>query len=387
MERREVPAIPLWRRVRRVVLIAALICLVPIAVSWVRMLNRPRNVSWNIATVEWVRAHGGNPLVSQVENWYYELNAPSKGGPALKSLPHVGVATADVEGGEPEQEVHIYRPPPIKPLIQPALPGEGVWKPASATAGKRPPVLLTTFRSDPEYPQFIAGVAWIDSGRTHLEYVPGLAEPPELENRGPAEVPPSKRDRIAATFNGGFPLETSNAGLVYRGQVLAPMVDGIATLVEYKGGRIDIRPWQNGERINPKIVFAKQNLPPIIDEGKLNPNLGDGPEWGATVNNAIRVWRSGLGVDKRGNLIYAAANYQTVESLAKVLKAAGAVRAMELDINEDWTSFITYRHPGASEPSNLLPEMFRPATRYLEPDERDFFAVYVKGGGKGAQGQ
>jgi len=348
------------------------------------MLSRPRNVSWNIATVEWVRAHGGNPLVSRVENWYYELNAPSKGGPPLKSLPHVGVATAGAKGTEPE--AHVYRPPPIKPLIYPALPGEGVWKPASAVAGKRPPVLLTSFRSDPEYPQFVAGVAWIDAARTHLVYVPGLAEPPELEQRGPAEVPPSKRDRIAATFNGGFPLETSNAGLVYRGEVLAPMVNGIATLVEYRGGRIDIRPWQNGERINSKIVFAKQNLPPIIDEGRLNPNLSDGPEWGATVNNAIRVWRSGLGVDERGNLIYAAANDQTVESLAKILQRAGAVRAMELDINEDWTSFITYRYPGAKEPSNLLPEMFRPATRYLEPDERDFFAVYVRGE-KGSAGR
>jgi hypothetical protein len=374
--RHEIPPLSLWRRARRVVLIAAVICLIPAAVSWVRMLRQPRNVSWSIATVEWVRSHGGNPLVSQVENWYYELNAPSKGGPPLKSLPQVGVTTASAR---PEHRVHIYRPPRVKPLIHPALPGEGVWHPASAVAGRRPPVLLTTFRSDPEYPQFIAGVAWIDSGRTHLVYVPGLAEPPELENRGPAEVPPSKRDRIAATFNGGFPLETSNAGLVYRGEALAPMVDGIATLVEYRGGRVDIRPWQNGEHINPKIVFAKQNLPPIIEEGKLNPNLSDGPEWGATVNNAIRVWRSGLGVDKRGNLIYAAANYQTVESLAKVLQRAGAVRALELDINEDWTSFISYRRPGAKEPSNLLPEMFRPDTRYLEPDERDFFAVYVKG--------
>jgi len=373
--RREVPPLPPWRRARRVLLIAACLCLVPAAVSWVRMLSHPRNVSWSIATVEWARAHGANPLVSQVENWYYELNAPSKGGPPLKSLPQVGVTTASAQ-----PRVHIYRPPRVKPLIHPALPGEGVWRPASAVAGRRPPVLLTTFRSDPEYPQFVAGVAWIDSGRTHLAYVPGLAEPPELENRGPAEVPPAKRDRIAATFNGGFPLETSNAGLIYRGEVLAPMVDGIATLVEYSDGRIDIRPWQNGENVNPKIVFAKQNLPPIIDEGKLNPNLSDGPEWGATVNNAIRVWRSGLGIDRRGNLIYAAANYQTVESLAKVLQRAGAVRALELDINEDWTSFISYRRPGAKEPSNLLPEMFRPDTRYLEPDERDFFAVYVKGG-------
>jgi hypothetical protein len=374
--RRNVPPIPRWRRVRRVVLITAALCLVPAAISWVHALSQPRNVSWSIATVEWVRSHGGNPLVSQVENWYYELNAPSKGGPPLKSLPQVGVATASAPQSDPR--AHVYRPPRVQPLIHPALPGEGVWKPASAVAGRRPPVLLATFRSDPEYPQFIAGVAWIDTGRTHLTYVPGLAEPPEIENRGPAEVPPSRRDRLAATFNGGFPLETSNAGLIYRGKVIAPMVNGIATLIEYRDGRVDVRPWENGERVNPKVVFAKQNLPPIIEEGKLNPNLSDGPEWGATVNNAIRVWRSGLGIDKRGNLIYAAANYQTVESLAKVLQRAGAVRALELDINEDWTSFISYRYPGARDPSNLLPEMLRPDTRYLEPDERDFFAVYVK---------
>jgi hypothetical protein len=380
--RRDPPPLPLWRRGRRVVLLAAAICLVPAAVSWVQAMNRHRNVSLSIATVEWVRQHGGNPLVSQVENWYYELNAPSKGGPPLKSLPQVGVATASPHSEQAQPTHPIYRPPRVKPLIHPALAGEGVWHAASATAGRRPPVLLTTFRSDPEYPQFVAGVAWIDSGRTHLVYVPGLAEPPELENRGPAEVPPSKRDELVATFNGGFPLETSNAGLIYRGEVLAPMVNEIATLVEYRDGRVDIRPWENGEKTNPKVVFAKQNLPPIIDEGKLNPNLSDGPEWGATVNNAVRVWRSGLGVDKRGNLIYAAANFQTVESLAKILQRAGAVRAMELDINEDWTSFISYRHPGAQEPSNLLPEMFRPATRYLEPDERDFFAVYVKKGGE-----
>ncbi|MGN6276072.1 MAG: phosphodiester glycosidase family protein [Solirubrobacterales bacterium] len=381
---REVPRLPFWRRARRVILLAAAICLVPAAISWIHALSQPRNIGWNIATVEWVRQHGGNPLVSQIENWYYELNAPSKGGPPLKSLPQVGVADSGEEKPDPQHA--IYRPPPIKPLIHPALPGEGVWHAASATAGRRPPVLLTTFRSDPEYPQFVAGVAWIDSGRTHLEYVPGLAEPPELENRGPAEVPPSKRDRIAATFNGGFPLETSNAGLIYRGETLAPMVNGIATLIQYRDGRVDLRPWEHGERVPRNVWFAKQNLPPIIEEGKLNPNLSDGPEWGATVNNAIRVWRSGLGIDKRGNLIYAAANYQTVESLAKILQRAGAVRAMELDINEDWTSFISYRHPGAKEPSNLLPEMFRPATRYLVPDERDFFAVYVKGSSEEAGG-
>jgi hypothetical protein len=373
---RQLPRIPLWRRARRILALASVACLAAAAFSYVPAMGGNHNVGLGVSSVEWLRQNGGNSLVSELENWYYELNAPEKGGRALTSLPQVGVG-ADSSGSGPTS----YRPPSVRPLIRPALTGEGVWKKAAAKAGHRPPVLLTTFRSDPEYPRFVAGVAWIDSTRTHLEYVPGLAEPPEpLEHRGSGEVPPAMRGRLVATFNGGFPLETSNAGLIYRGKVVETMVNGIATVVAYRDGRVDIVRWEQGPRAPRNVWFAKQNLPPIIDEGRLNPNLSDGPEWGETVNNATRVWRSGLGIDSHGNLLYAAANYQTVESLAKVLKRAGAVRALELDINEDWTSFISYRHPGAAEPSNLLPEMLRPPERYLTPDERDFFAIYLRPG-------
>ena len=109
-----------------------------------------------------------------------------------------------------------------------------------------------------------------------------------------------------------------------------------------------------------------------------NSNLSTGPEWGATLGNAIRVWRSGVGIDRYGNLIYAAANIQTVASLAEILKRAGAVRAMELDINTYWPSFITYHRPGAIGAANLLESMDRSSQRYLTPDDRDFFAVYLR---------
>jgi len=125
------------------------------------------------------------------------------------------------------------------------------------------------------------------------------------------------------------------------------------------------------------VSFARQNLPLIVDEGRASPNLDNG-EWGATVGNAILVWRSGVGVDSRGNLIYAAGENQTVRSLAETLIHAGAVRAMEFDINSYWVSFITYGAPGAREPTNLLAGMNRSASRYLEPDDRDFFAVYAR---------
>jgi hypothetical protein len=49
---------------------------------------------------------------------------------------------------------------------------------------------------------------------------------------------------------------------------------------------------------------------------------------------------------------------------------------MELDINSYWVSFNTYAAAGALRPAKLLAETERPATRYLTPDDRDFFAVY-----------
>jgi hypothetical protein len=115
-----------------------------------------------------------------------------------------------------------------------------------------------------------------------------------------------------------------------------------------------------------------------VNNGQPNPNLSDGPAWGATLGNAIQVWRSAVGVDRYGNLLYAAANSQTVGSLAKIMIRAGAVRAMEMDINVYWDSFITYHRPGAIGAANLLPSMARSSQRYLTPDDRDFFAVYAK---------
>jgi hypothetical protein len=48
---------------------------------------------------------------------------------------------------------------------------------------------------------------------------------------------------------------------------------------------------------------------------------------GYTLGGVVRVWRTGVGVDARGNLIYVAAPDQTVITLAHILQHVGAVRA------------------------------------------------------------
>ena len=97
-----------------------------------------------------------------------------------------------------------------------------------------------------------------------------------------------------------------------------------------------------------------------------------------TLGSAVRVWRTGVGIDRRGNLMYAAANYQTVITLAQLLKRAGAVRAMQFDINPEWPTLITYSHRDGLGLVKVLPNYQQPANRYLVPDDRDFFAVYER---------
>ncbi len=364
-----------FRRIRRIATIAAVLCLVPGIVSYLGMLTQRSDSSLGIRTVEWIRDNGARGLVTRIENLYYSLTAPSKGGPPLKKLPKQAGAGAAVV----THIVHFYRPPDIKPVITPALPGEGAWHSAFAAGSSRPPVLITSFRPQADYPQLVAGIAWIDHARTNVMLYPGISEPSvALPSRGPEEVPLQMRSRLVATFNSGFKLTDSGGGFAYGGHTYAPMRQGFATILRYTDGRMDVVSWNGGTDVAPNVLYARQNLPLIVDNGRPNPNLSDGPEWGATLGNAIQVWRSGVGVDRRGNLIYAAANYQTVGSLAAIMIRAGAVRAMELDINTYWTNFITYKFPGAGDPANLLASMDRSPQRYLTPDDRDFFAVYVR---------
>ncbi|MBV9604559.1 MAG: hypothetical protein JO027_05610 [Solirubrobacterales bacterium] len=361
-------------------LLTGLLCLVPVLISYVGTIAQRSDSSLGIRTVEWLRDHGARGIVNTVENWYYSLNAPAKGGPALRALPaQSGIFASRTSVAAHHRGVHHYRPPRIRPIIHPALPGEGMWHATFAGGGSRPPVLITSFRPDPSYPELVAGVAWIDHTRTSVQLYPGLKEPAvSIPNRGPMEVPHALRSGLVATFNSGFKLADSGGGFAYDGHTYAPMHDGLATIVRYRSGRIDVTAWHGGATAGPNVSYARQDLPLIVDGGQVNPNLSNGPEWGATLGNNVYVWRSGVGIDRRGNLIYAAANDLTVGSLARILLHAGAVRAMELDINSYWPSFITYRFPGAGRPANLLAGMTRSPLRYLTPDDRDFFAVYLR---------
>jgi hypothetical protein len=353
-------------------------------ISYTAWMLGPTSESWSVRSVEWVRAEVpfGNTLVDQGEHYYYTLNAPKKGGPQLKSLPQVGLNPQPISHPMPKAPAQAAAwPPPIAPVFPHPLPGEGLWKPTGPPVDGGPPVLVTTYRPLLDYPQIVAYVAWFDHTRTEIGYYPGRYEPPSAAVRGPMMVPYDQRSRLLATFNGGFTYTDGNNGSADNGLTNEPLTDGNATLICYRDGRIAIVKWTGGPEVGPDVAWARQSLAPIVWNGQLNPELNDNPnspQWGYTLGGVTAVWRSGVGIDRRGNLIYVAADGQTVITLAQILQHAGAVRAMEFDINPEWHTLITYTH-GAS---GLVPAMvganpMQSPTRYLVPDDRDFFAVYL----------
>jgi Phosphodiester glycosidase len=372
------------RRWRRRLLIAApfLVLLLWAVFSYTTWMLRPTSLTWQINSVEWVRHDVplGNWVADHVEQIYYTQNAPKPGGPQLKSLPTVGLNAPPTSHPKRRRHPQAAWPPPITPVFPHPLPGEGVWKPAGPPVDGGPPVLVTTYRPELDYPHIVAYFAWFDHTRTEIGYYPGRYEPPNAAVRGPMMVPYGQRSRLLATFNGGFTYTDGNNGSADNGRTNEPLTDGNATLIGYRDGRVALVKWTGGPNVGPDVAWARQSLAPIVWNGKLNPQLNDNPnspQWGYTLGGLTRVWRTGVGIDARGNIIYVAADFQTVITLAKILQHAGAVAAMEFDINPEWHTLITYTHGSHGLiPTMIGPNPMQASDRYLVPDDRDFFAVY-----------
>ena len=271
-------------------------------------------------------------------------------------------------------------PSRIAPVFSRPLPGEGVWRPTGRAVDGGPPVLVTTYRPETDNPSVVAYVAWFDHRRTTLAYYPGLSEPPSAAVRGPSMIPSDQRWRLLAAFNSGFIYRQGNNGSTDNGLVNEPLSDGNATLLGYRNGGVALVKWHGGPNPGPNVAWSRQSLAPIVWNGRLNPALNTDPnsyQWGYTLDHVGLVWRTGIGIDRHGNLIFVAAGDQTVISLAQILQHVGAVRAMELDINPEWHTLITYTHArGRLVPTMVEPQPMQADTRYLTPDNRDFFAVY-----------
>jgi hypothetical protein len=179
-------------------------------------------------------------------------------------------------------------------------------------------------------------------------------------------------------------MDSAIGGVWLDGQEVKHLVDGAASLVVFKDGSATVGQWGRDVGGGTNITAVRQNLELIVNNGQLNPKMqeSDNQAFGATLGGNVFVWRSGVGVDANGGLIYAGGPAMSITALARTLQAAGAVQAMELDINTDWVSAYTYAHADPNDTSSpivgtkLLDSMSHGGDRYLQPGERDFFAFF-----------
>ena len=238
---------------------------------------------------------------------YYSLNAPSTGGPALHALPRPAGRR-----GRPDRAAHHVATTTgrrHRPVIHPALPRRGrVARDVRRTAARIRRCSSPASARRPELPADGRRRRLDRHSPDHHVAVPGhpgaggdaaLAAGPRRCRRQCARS--SWRRSTAAS---SWP--TRVAGSPIGGHTYAPMQAQMATIVRYRNGRDRHHRVDGGPNVGPDVVYARQNLPLIVNHGRPNPNLSDGPEWGATLGNAIHVWRSAVGIDRRGNLIYAA---------------------------------------------------------------------------------
>ena len=350
--------------------------------SFLSFVTNSTNGSPVAAAAEWVRGHGGSSVVRWAENVWYSHHQPPKGGrppkgaiPIPKSV--VVSTTAPVN--------HLPEPPPIVPLASPPIAGEGQWSPAGQLVQGVPAVYETYLRPDPIHTSLVVGVAWMDTTLLSATLYSGS----EIPGGGPwkytAPISSTDAPSLVAAFNSGFLMADAQGGYFSEGKMVYPLVNGDASLVIYSNGDVNIGAWGSQVSMTSNVVSVRQNLQLLVDNGAPVPglNASDTTKWGLTLGNQIYVWRSGLGITANGALVYVGGPGLNITTLANLLVRAGAVRAMETDINTDWVNFSVYNPPPGqpASPSNgtsLLSTMMGGPARYFTDWPRDFITMSAR---------
>ncbi len=273
-------------------------------------------------------------------------------------------------------------PPPLYPPINDgAMAGEGLWTSEgfpTPPSGDQAPIFWKTYlRPDPARPDALMYLVRFDPRRVRLHMVAGTKEPVSPWGaQGPGQVPESDLARLAAAFNGGWKSVHGNYGMLVNGQQIVPANPrpDTATLALHADGRVELAGWKTLQAATD-LVSYRQNCPLMIDNGTIAVQDHITSTWGLSLLDEMYVWRSGLGMTADGYLIYAAGTPLSADELASGLQQAGAVYAMELDINSAWVHWLDYT-PDASgkmQADPLVPDMAYTRSQYLTPTERDFF--------------
>lgn len=347
-----------------------------------KALTYPGKDSTMARLAEWARDHELGSVVDKLEDIQYDLHPPKVGGTLSADALARMNATAPATPRPAQAAAPSLVPPhePMRPLVSPALPGEGVYR-TLATAHGEPVVQGTYVRPDAEHTSYEAAVAWISQKFSRFQLHPGFREPGGTFSVPPT-IPKGERTGLVATWNGGFRVTDggSRGGFYLDGRTAGELRGGTASEVFYRDGSLRIGVWGRDVAMTPDVVGVRQCLELMVDDGRVVPDIGDDSKWGVSDQSRMYVPRSGVGITARGDIVMVVGQALSARSLAELMQRAGAVRAMPLDMNRAWPSFMSYdgsHDPADPEPTNIL-DFEDPPDRYYVQATRDFVAVYAR---------
>lgn len=322
----------------------------------------------------------GNHSVVFVEKMYYntsdkftQLTDKNATGPEFTENDQAAPASGDLN----------LNPMAVNQKLTP-LKNEGVWLWKKLNIFPNQDVLAYTFvRPDPDRPYADVTLIQADIGPLLLGDVAGTKQPGgPIGNKGPGIIPTNiiQNGRLVAAFDGGFQYRDGRYGMIVNGKIYVPLKNNLGTLVGYTNGSIKIVNY-TGQDLGPGVSYIRQNCPILIEDGNfavLNPQ--NHVLWGRTDTTDIYTWRSGVGITKEGNLIYAVGNNINPTTLAVALKMGGAVNAIQLDINPFWVRFSIFDYLGSGNYTStaLMKGVYNGAKQFLGGYEKDFFFLYKK---------
>ncbi len=272
-----------------------------------------------------------------------------------------------------------YAPINLSPMPGDNYPGDGTWAPIGTASGAGSAAFVTYASAYPGAPR--VAVAWLNQQYVRSALYAGTSQPGGTwPNQG--AIPITDQPSLIAAFEGGFIFNVAHGGWYEAGNTGVTLVNGAASLVQYDNGTLDIGAWGSDVTMGPNVYAVRQNLVPLVADGQVTPEAQYNPltTWGYSLGQLLYTWRSGIGITANGNLIWVGGPGLSPQVLGEVLVWAGAIRAMQLDINPLWVNFASYTYLPASGISgnNLLASMSYPPSHYLSGFWRDFVAVFLR---------
>jgi hypothetical protein len=269
----------------------------------------------------------------------------------------------------------------IRPLyMEPAMPGEGLWAKEDMSGGhdQADYIYRTFYRPSGEFPNAIVYMMLLNMKHISAKLYLGSAE--TFKGTSQARVEDSLQPSLVAVTNALWPTRHSGlGGVIFRGEVLKDMARGIATIVIYKNGTVDIVEWNDQIPVT-EVQDARQLQHLIAKDGKIVTTLVRGSRilsaeigLGSLLDEAQPViavpasapgekptykmnftsgdlWflatRSAFGIRPDGNLVFAVGHHINTSDLAKALVLAGCVRAIHADANPGNAVGVLYSTDG-----------------------------------------